>query len=48
MNKHDPIHFYKGQWWFWDEVWVDRLGPYDTETEARIELTRYCKEVLGI
>ncbi len=42
-----PVHFHEEKWWFWDEVWVDRIGPFDTETEARTVLKRYCEEELG-
>lgn len=34
-------------WYFWDETWADRIGPYITEEEARKELRRYCIEFLG-
>lgn len=43
----DPVHTDQGQWWFWDETWADRLGPYATEAQARSELDRYCAVVLG-
>jgi hypothetical protein len=35
-------------WYFWNEVWVDCYGPYDTEEEAKEELRKYCVEELGI
>lgn len=35
------------KWYFWNEVWADAYGPYETEEEAREELDRYCREVLG-
>ena len=28
------------QWYFWDETWTDRLGPYETREEA----AEACKE----
>ncbi len=43
----DPVHEHEGKWWFWDEVWADRVGPYDTETEAREAIVRYVREELG-
>lgn len=45
----NPIHQDEddGKWYFWDEVWVDRYGPYDTEAEARAKLDQYTKEVLN-
>lgn len=30
-----------GQWYFWDEIWVDRIGPYRTEGEARRQCASY-------
>jgi hypothetical protein len=43
----DPVHFDNGKWWFWDETWANKMGPFDTETEAREAIQQYCKEVLG-
>lgn len=28
-------------WYFWDETWADRIGPYDSEPEARDGLAAY-------
>ena len=28
-------------WWFWDETWSDRVGPFTTEGEARSTLGKY-------
>ena len=42
MESSDPIiHEHERKWWFWDEVWGDRMGPYDTEEEARKKLKEY-------
>ena len=35
-------------WYFWDEVWLDSYGPYNTEKEAREALNKYCVQELGI
>ena len=43
----NPIHQENGQWYFWDETWSDRVGPYETEEKVREALKRYCKEYLG-
>lgn len=43
----DPVFEEDGKWYFWNEVWVDKYGPYDSEKEARDDLDRYCREVLG-
>lgn len=29
-------------WYFWDETWADRNGPYYTEEAARKALAAYC------
>jgi len=42
----DPIHFYEGKWWFWDETWSDRVGPYDTEAEAKQKIKEYTENYL--
>ena len=47
-NARDPIHYVNGKWYFWDEVWVDTLGPFETWTEAMEALDKYCKEVLDL
>jgi len=38
----DPIHEEDEKWYFWNEVWADRHGPFDTEVEAREALHVYC------
>lgn len=43
----DPVHKDKGSWWFWDEAWAYRYGPYPSEKKARRELENYCKDLLG-
>lgn len=30
-----------GKWYFWNEVWSDAEGPFDTEEEARNALDEY-------
>jgi hypothetical protein len=30
-----------GKWWFWDEMWVNAYGPYETEEEAAQEALLY-------
>lgn len=38
----DPVRQYDGKWWFWDECWVQKYGPYTTEEDARAGLKFYC------
>jgi hypothetical protein len=42
-----PVHEEDGQWYFWDETWASRYGPYKTESIANNELEDYCKYYLG-
>lgn len=39
----DPVHFNEvdGQWWFWDETWAEREGPYATAAAAHDALVDY-------
>ena len=50
MPNRDPVFMdpdSEGDWYFWDETWVDKVGPFNSEFEARKALEKYCKEVLG-
>ena len=51
-NSYDPSKFaykpveqdhYNNKWYFWDETWSVRHGPYNTEEEAQKELMAYCE-----
>lgn len=48
VPSKNPIHFHDGKWWFWDEIWIDRIGPFDSEEEAQKAIRKYCEEVLGM
>ncbi len=37
----DPVHQHDGQWYFWDETWRERVGPYDSEDQANQALGAY-------
>jgi len=40
----NPIHQNEdGKWYFWDEVWCDEYGPFDSEQEAINECNMYCE-----
>ena len=39
----DPIFYEAGEWFFWDEVWADKLGPFPNEVMARQKLEEYCE-----
>ena len=44
----DPVHEHNGKWYFWDESWSNRIGPYESEEEAARKLEQYCEQVLGV
>jgi len=44
MSGSDPVHQKEdGQWYFWDEVGAEALGPYTTETVCREAVERYAE-----
>ena len=43
--KTDPVERIDGKWYFWDETWSFKHGPFDTEEEAREELSRYAEDL---
>lgn len=47
-EQADPVHEEKGKWYFWDETWADRYGPYDSEQKARTAMEKYSEETLGL
>lgn len=44
----DPVHCDEetGLWYFWEETWAQRQGPFGSEAEARFALKSYVKNVL--
>lgn len=40
--KQSPTHEENGKWYFWDETWTERQGPYETEEECGQSLSKYC------
>lgn len=41
------VHQHEGQWYFWEETYSQRIGPYSTEIAANKALDHYCDVVLG-
>lgn len=39
----NPVRFEDGQWWFYDEIWMDRCGPFETKKEATDACAEYCR-----
>lgn len=47
-NNSKIVHLCEdGKWYFWDEVYFDELGPYDTKEECQTAFDKYCREELG-
>lgn len=48
-SAQDPVHQDEsdGQWYFWDETWANRYGPYDSRRKAEQRIDDYCRDVLG-
>jgi hypothetical protein len=47
INVNDPVHERSDGWWFWDETYCQRCGPFDTEEHAKEALTYYGVRMLG-
>ena len=47
IHSHSAVHEENGKWYFWDETWADRYGPYDSEEEAKEKFDTYVLEFLG-
>ena len=45
----DPVHKnpVDGKWYYYDETWAYREGPYDSREEAAASLDFYCKIILN-
>ena len=39
--KSEEIHKEVDGWYFWDETWGYRYGPYKSKKECEIKLTKY-------
>lgn len=37
----DPVHKHEGAWWYWDEAWADRHGPFTSRTRAEIDFAYF-------
>lgn len=43
----DPVHEHEGKFYFWDETWSNRMGPYDSRRQADTMLAQYCDWLHG-
>jgi hypothetical protein len=47
-QSRDPVHVdADGKWYFWEETWADKQGPFATEDEARTACTAYTRVLTG-
>jgi hypothetical protein len=42
-DRPNPIFELDGRWYFWDETWTKYLGPFPTESHAKIGIECYEK-----
>ena len=42
VEAKDPVHQEEDKWFFWDESWVDRYGPYPSREFAECMCKHYC------
>lgn len=42
-----PIHEYRGKWYFYDETWASRIGPYDKREQADEAFKTYAQSLNG-
>jgi len=47
LYNPNSAKFEDGMWWFWDEIWANRYGPFETEEEAVDACAEYCRRELG-
>ena len=45
--RRDPVHQSNGLWYFYNETWVERHGPYRSEAYARAKLGAYLRYLNG-
>lgn len=46
-DAHSIVVYENGAWWYWDEVWSNKHGPFETEEEAKADLKRYVEWLNG-
>jgi len=39
----NPVFSKNNKWYFWDEVWVEKYGPFDTKEEAECACVKYAE-----
>ena len=47
-NGHlNPVEKIDDKFYFWDETWANKYGPYENAVEANKALLEYCTTVLS-
>lgn len=44
-RPQDPVRWEEGKWWYYDETWSDRNGPFSSQDEARKACIEYAKSL---
>lgn len=44
-RARDPIHEEDGRWYFWDETWSSRIGPFLSRPGAAAYLRMYARSL---
>ncbi len=44
----DPVFEETDAWWFWDETWTVKAGPYHTRDAAEDAWLFYMRAILGL
>ena len=47
LEEMDPVHEEDGKWWFYDETWTSRHGPFDDKQAAEDALVAYVAKLEG-
>jgi len=48
LRPNHPVHKELEKWYFWDETWAHRYGPFETAKEANEALNYYMVTELGL
>ena len=43
----EPVEKIDGKWYYWDQTWSNKHGPYENAVEANKALLEYCTTVLS-
>jgi len=45
---NSPVFTKDDKWYFWDETWAYKHGPFENELDASLALYNYCIQDLGM